>query len=340
MREELEEWLGCLSFWKNPQKLKEKCDELVQNAHQLEDALVANEDLRIDLKSNLEKALLKSSRGKMFVRSSAASTPNNNYPINSPNANPNLNSQNGDIPVASITTNSSAILDIDKLKSELAHAEKHSKITRRLLRNWYRENRKFAVNIAAELFHYLPDFRSPGSVLGDGGFAEIAKIPHRNLSEYDDVSPFLDNKSHDGQTGRHLLLRASYEGEEVMLKGFVMHNHDQRKGMDREIAILSKLRSDMIIAPRAIVDATDDSNTDPSLSITLFIEYPFYKGGNLSAWLKSAEKKPWELQAIARQVLYALMYLHDHGVIHRVWYSCIIILHTYLILSIIVFAGY
>ena len=289
MREDLDEWMVSLSYWKDPNKLKEKCDELVREAHQLEDNLVANEDARIDLKSSLEKAVLKNSRGKMITRSTATST-----------------------------TASSEVNEIDKLKAELCSTERASKVTRRLLRNWYRENRKFALNVAGELFHRLPDFRSPGSVLGDGGFAEIAKIPHRNLSDYDDVTPFVDMKNQEGQTGRHLLLCANYEGEDVMLKGFVMHNHDQRKGMDREIAILSKLKSDMIISPRAIVDASDDSSLDPSLSITLFIEYPFYKGGNLSSWLKSGEKKPWELQAMARQLLYALMYLHDHGVIHRV----------------------
>ena len=41
-------------------------------------------------------------------------------------------------------------------------------------------------------------------------------------------------------------------------------------------------------------------------------------GGNLSLWLKSAERKPWELQGIARQLLYALLYVHDRGVTHRV----------------------
>lgn len=41
-------------------------------------------------------------------------------------------------------------------------------------------------------------------------------------------------------------------------------------------------------------------------------------GGNLSNWLKSAERKPWELQGIARQLLYALLYVHDRGVTHRV----------------------
>jgi hypothetical protein len=306
MKEELADWLECLSNWRNAEKLREKCDGLIKSAHELEDRLVSNEDWRIDLKSNLEKAVLKSSRGKMFSRaSSSASTPT---------AGNSLTPNGGMV----FTAESPVLLDIDKLKADLACAEKNSKLTRRQLRNWYRENRKFAVNVAGELFHYLPDFRSPGSVLGDGGFAEIAKIPHRNLTEYDDIAPFSENGGQDGQTGRHLLLRASFEGEEVMLKGFIMHNHDQRKGMDREIAILSNLRSDMIISPRAIVDATDDGSLDPSLAITLFIEYPFYKGGNLSSWLKSSERKPWELQAVARQILYALMYLHDHGVIHRV----------------------
>jgi len=79
---------------------------------------------------------------------------------------------------------------------------------------------------------------------------------------------------------------------------------------------------------------------DPSLQATIFIQYPFCAGGNLSQWLKAegsscrclwirlmilkvnsslhTVRKPWELQAIARQILYALLYLHDNGVVHKV----------------------
>lgn len=60
--------------------------------------------------------------------------------------------------------------------------------------------------------------------------------------------------------------------------------------------------------------------------VAVFIEYPFCKGGNLSYWLKAGNHKPWELQGVARQLLYGIMYLHDHGVIHKV--GLIYVSHT------------
>ena len=64
--------------------------------------------------------------------------------------------------------------------------------------------------------------------------------------------------------------------------------------------------------------------SDPSLQVTIFIEYPYCRGGNLSQWLRAVPRKPWELQSIARQILYGLMYLHDHGVVHKVC-VCVIV---------------
>ena len=172
-------------------------------------------------------------------------------------------------------------------------------------------------------------------------------MPHRRLSEYDDIAPLVDSvsvpiaatsaspsvvvlgsspegdkkwmKKFVGQsTGRHVLLKAAYDGEEVVLKGFIMHEGEQRRGLDREISILSRLRNDSIICPRAIVEDVG-SFDNPSLQVTVFIEYPYCKGGNLSVWLKApVARKPWELQGVARQLLYGLMYLHDHGVVHKV----------------------
>lgn len=96
-----------------------------------------------------------------------------------------------------------------------------------------------------------------------------------------------------------------------------MHEGEQRKGLEREVSILGRLRNDCIIGPRAIVEGSA-TPFDSSVQVTIFIEYPYYKGGNLASWLKAAPRKPWELQNIARQLLYGLNYLHDHAVIHKV----------------------
>lgn len=188
------------------------------------------------------------------------------------------------------------------------------------------------------------------------------QVPRRKLDEYDDVTSFAPSSSELSanatkpgslkrlpRSGRHILLRASLDGEEVVLKGFMMNNFAQRKGFERELYILSKLRNDSIICPGAIVEGTGrlclltcylhflareevkrlahvnignsttlgESIGDPSLQVIIFIQYPYLSGGNLTQWLKESPRKPWELQGVARQILYALVYLHDHGVIHK-----------------------
>jgi serine/threonine protein kinase len=164
-------------------------------------------------------------------------------------------------------------------------------------------------------------------------------VPRRRFDEYDDISSLVDwNSIHGKQekmvdfsskissksSGRHILLKAKYEGEDVVLKGFTMNNYSQRKGFEREISILGKLSSNSIICPGAIVEGPGFANetfhhdTFKLTQMTVFIQYPFCKGGNLSDWIKLATRKPWELQSIARQIVYVLMFLHDHGVIHKV----------------------
>jgi len=120
------------------------------------------------------------------------------------------------------------------------------------------------------------------------------QVPRRTLDEYDDITPLslstvtlLDPPPPPGSSsssikskestslkpappsqdwkrqvvnsGRHVLLRASLDGEEVVLKGFVMNNYAQRKGFEREISILGKLRNDSIICPGAIVEGSGES---------------------------------------------------------------------------------
>lgn len=162
----------------------------------------------------------------------------------------------------------------------------------------------------------LPDLQAAGSLLGDGGFAESLKLPKRRLQEYDNVRPLsLDdspsppgagtgvgvglgaailggdndvlgrgaNPSSSPRIGsrcsRHVLLRASYDGEEVVLKGFIMGEQQQRIGLERELAILSRLRNDSIICPTAVVEDFDTFEiTSYVQKVAVFIEYPYYKG--------------------------------------------------------------
>ena len=304
------------------EEIRRRCDLLVNVNAAKEDELLRLEGDRIDRRSLLEKALLQGSR-----RTQARPTQKSSLELAGSLANTSY-----DETLSSVSTDSSGTsrtagggTEIDDLKSALAAAERAVKDARRGIRSWYREVRKLALELTPELFKLIPDLQMPGSVLGDGGFAQNAKVPHRLFDDYDSLQPMGDDEGAmaGGEGGpkaksRHALLRATYDGEEVVLKGFVMHDGEQRKGLERELSILGRMRNDSIIRPGAVVEGSSTSAflDNPSMQTTVFIEYPFCRGGNLSLWLKS-ERKPWELQGVARQLLYALMYLHDHGVIHK-----------------------
>jgi hypothetical protein len=67
-------------------------------------------------------------------------------------------------------------IELNNLREKWNKIENDVRRKRRAFRNWYRDNKNFAVDYCPELFHYLPDFRNPGSILGDGGFADMAKV--------------------------------------------------------------------------------------------------------------------------------------------------------------------
>jgi hypothetical protein len=327
MEREVRDWNELVNRLRDRYALQQRCDELVHENSIKEENLLKLEDEKIDIRSLLEKATLKETRKarnfsiRGLSRTSSHSTTDDS---------------------ATITSGETIIeTEVEEIRKKLLATEKAVKECRKEMRGWYREVRQFAQTIAPELFLLLPDLLYAGSILGDGGFAEGAKLPKRRLDEYEDIVPLHHMPTSKVQSNstmiqsRHVLLKATYDGEDVVLKGFIMHEGDQRKGLERELSILSRLRNDAIICPNAIVEDTGTFDS-PYLQVAVYIEYPFLKGGNLSQWLKggseqsnqnSVEKsnssvatsrKPWELQNIARQILYGLMYLHDHGVIHKV----------------------
>lgn len=114
------------------------------------------------------------------------------------------------------------------------------------------------------------------------------KLPKRHREDYDDIRAFTAELTSAGGggdgtirpiAGRQMLLRASYCSEEVVLKGFVMEEVEQRAGLQRELAILARLRNESVICPRALIEDFDVfESTAYMQKVAVFIEYPFYKG--------------------------------------------------------------
>lgn len=182
MTEEVRDWNKRLKRLANITELEKTYTALIRQNAVLEDSLIRLEDERIDTKSALEKA--------SFRR-------------------PNLTR----------TKSSNDMKDVEDLKTSLAKAEQRVRDARKEIRKWYRETRKFATDYAPELFYHLTDLRSAGSILGDGGFAEKTKLPRRKIEEYENVRPLIAEDSNASKIsfGRHLLLRALFDNEEVDL---------------------------------------------------------------------------------------------------------------------------
>ena len=190
---------------------------------------------------------------------------------------------------------------IESIKRDLLAAENTAKAARHALRAWNREVRKVALEFAPEMFLVLPDLPAPGSVLGDGGFGELAGIPRKRLQDYEinyhspfsPISYSIEKETEEDGTGfsqlqgQNKLLRATYDGAPVVLKMFLMHDDRQRKALERELSILGRLKNDAIITPKAIVDGcTYDEEIEKSLSkMAVYVEYPHFEGGNLAEWL-------------------------------------------------------
>lgn len=296
-------------------EIRKRCDVIVAVNTKKEDELVRLEGERIDKRSALEKAILQASR-----RHQSRGAPSRGHVRKIPSVFSPFCTNHEDLHAVSSSVAPCLIAnEIEALHVLLETAENAVKEARRSIRAWYRELRKLATEFIPELFNLIPDLQTPGSILGDGGFAENAKVPHRLLDDYVNLIPFNPDADAISQTSRHVILKATYDGEDVVLKGFFMHDIEQRKGFERELSILSRLRNDSFICPCAIVEGSVMTKGMENISFqsTVFIEYPYYKNGNLSTWLKQ-DRKLWEMQSVARQVLYGLMYLHDHGIIHKV----------------------
>lgn len=181
--------------------LRERCAVLVAVNGRKEDELLRLEGERIDQRSALEKALLQGSRRNQRGGAMTSLAGGSSDALDAPGEIEELK--------ASLSAAERAVKDARwgahfsspfKFLSPLFFFPKYnfSKIPilspslicstsipirplapRRAMRAWYRDVRKLASDLAPELFSLIPDLQSPGSVLGDGGFADYAKVPHR-----------------------------------------------------------------------------------------------------------------------------------------------------------------
>jgi serine/threonine protein kinase len=338
--QEVVRWIRTCIILSHQASIEERCNAVIDATSNKEDDLVHTEMVPIDVRAKVSKAALEArtlrgGQGRRRFRANSGSLDSRDLPgplstslsqSMSPNSSSatlsqtHTNSGEGLLSTLSLQSPSQDERDgyMEALQHELAEAERVAKSARRMMRTWNRNARKIALEYAPEMFLLLPDLLSPGSVLGDGGFGELAGIPRKRFQDYE-IDYTKPVNAATTTEGRIKLYKATYDGEQVVLKMFLMNNPQQRLGLERELSTLGRLNNDTIIAPLAIVDGcTYEEEIEESLKkMAIYVEYPYYSGGNLDAWLGATDRKPWELQSVARQVLYGLSYLHDSGVIHK-----------------------
>eukprot|EP00903_Cladosiphon_okamuranus_P007175 g6967.t1 len=207
--------------------------------------------------------------------------------------------------------------ELEALQVRLAATERGARRARRASKKAAAAAATLAHGLSPEIALDLPEALNPlagrQQVVQDVSIAGI-DLPLRRLKDYDNLRAMEDEGSTGGGQGRHRIFLAEYDDETVVLKGYALVNALQRHSLERELHILDRVRHGAIIRAGAIVE--DDAGSDNPIPM-LYIEFPYCAQGNLRQWLQARPRPPWELQGAFRQVMCAVMHLHDVGVIHK-----------------------
>jgi serine/threonine protein kinase len=149
----------------------------------------------------------------------------------------------------------------------------------------------------------FPELRLRHRALLDDVFASgDAATTSRSLDIYDNIR-LLPN-------GRHKVLRATLDGNDVVLKRFDVHNDVEKRCFLKEARRLKQLAHPNIVALTGVFVHEQHL---PIQATYGYIEMPFYAGGDLWQWLSSTNRSVDERRAVLRQALLGLEHCHRMG---------------------------
>jgi len=180
---------------------------------------------------------------------------------------------------------------------------------------------------------FLPPVPSPLPPLPPPRENSWFRSPRRDVSDYEDVER-IRGKNAFRAVDRHT-------GEAVLLKAYALGDESDDAETAEIDALMALPRHEAVAAPRAMVaarwapvSALDEKTIDATRRHVflqegkhkktwtplpappmVYLEFPLPLM-DAARWAAESTRAPWHVQAVARQILTALIVLHSHGVVH------------------------
>eukprot|EP01133_Synstelium_polycarpum_P003478 gene3478-3969_t len=124
-------------------------------------------------------------------------------------------------------------------------------------------------------------------------------VIERKLGHYDIIRTLA--------THPHNVYLAQFDDQDVVLKEFGIGDNLGRQMFERQVSLMKLLSHKCIMRVQAVFYDRNHA----------FLQMEYVRGGTLAAWLRAADRRPWELQKMFQQVVQGIAYMHSNGVIHR-----------------------
>lgn len=136
--------------------------------------------------------------------------------------------------------------------------------------------------------------------------ATTGLVSSKTLKSYDECQMI------SSQGMKRRVFRATKGNSRFAVKEYVLSSENDRKGFEREVYVLSKIRNQFIIPINCVFYDMDEDR-----GCVGYAEFPFIEGGTLGQWSNSKKRLEGEIQSIVRMIVQGLSFLHVSGVVHR-----------------------